>query len=110
MLPAVIVAIIGLILELMFLILLPILGAIYYDDIQNSLDDKARRDHTEPLDASIILCSIWILFAIWTGSLTYLFVNCIKCSLLSTVLNLQSFSFQQFNIIVRQLCILSTKT
>lgn len=102
MLPAVIVVIIGLILEFIVLILLPILGAIYCDDIQKALDDKAKQNHTEPVRASIILCGLWIFLAIVTGSLIRLYENCIKCFLLPTELNLQSFSFQQFTIIVRQ--------
>lgn len=69
MLPAVILVIYGLIMLLISLILVPILGIIFNDKLQEYLDKTAEQKHQVPVDGTIVLSIFWVFLAIFTGSL-----------------------------------------
>lgn len=67
MLPAVILVIYALIMLLVFLVLIPILGMIFRDKLQEYLDQIAQQKHQESVDVTVVLSVIWIVFAVVTG-------------------------------------------
>lgn len=68
MLPAVILVIYALIMLLIFLVLIPILGMVFIDNLQHFLDKIAQKNHQAPVDGTLVLSILWVFFAIITGS------------------------------------------
>lgn len=67
MMPAVISVIYALVMLLIFLILIPILGIIFSDELQAYFDKLAQQKHQEPVDCTTVLSILWICLAILTG-------------------------------------------
>lgn len=68
MLPALCVALFGLGLLLLLLVLIPILGAAFSDDVKKAMEDEAQKNAEEPtLSVAAALCATWIFIAICAG-------------------------------------------
>lgn len=75
MLPAVCLALFGLCLLLLLLVLIPILGAVFKDEVKKALDEEAQKKQQEEQTVSIaaVLIVAWFIVAICAGLFTFLF-------------------------------------
>lgn len=71
MLPAVCLAIFGLCVFLLFLIVIPIVGAAFGDELKKALDEESQKNQQEPTGSlAVTLIVAWIFMAICAGSFT----------------------------------------
>lgn len=69
MLPALCVALFGLGLLLLLLVLIPICGAAFSDDVKKAMDDEAQKNQEQPTaSVAAVLIAAWIFTAICAGS------------------------------------------